>query len=181
MSLIEWSWLFLVIYIVGMLGFGWVASRRIANADDFATARSSYGPYFLALAFAATTASGATFLGSPGLGYEFGMASVWARLGLPKWKDNDGAANSSGHNRPQVGITVPFGDSPVSVSATLGQDNKRRNCDDYNWYHLSVDASVQGFGLSAFYSGRGDRDLRCSDNEPNPGDEIFGMSISRGF
>ena len=83
MSLVEWSWLFLVIYIVGMLGFGWVASRRIGNADDFATARSSYGPYFLALAFAATTASGATFLGSPGLGYEFGMASVWGKFLYP--------------------------------------------------------------------------------------------------
>ena len=83
MSLIEWSWLFLVIYIIGMLCFGWVASRRIANADDFATARSSYGPYFLALAFAATTASGATFLGSPGLGYEFGMASVWGKFLYP--------------------------------------------------------------------------------------------------
>ena len=83
MSLVEWSWLFLVIYIAGMLGFGWVASRRIGNADDFATARSSYGPYFLALAFAATTASGATFLGSPGLGYEFGMASVWSKFLYP--------------------------------------------------------------------------------------------------
>ncbi len=83
MSLVEWSWLFLVIYIAGMLGFGWIASRRIANADDFATARSSYGPYFLALAFAATTASGATFLGSPGLGYEFGMASVWGKFLYP--------------------------------------------------------------------------------------------------
>ena len=83
MSLVDWSWLFLVIYVAGMLGFGWVASRRIANADDFATARSSYGPYFLALAFAATTASGATFLGSPGLGYEFGMASVWGKFLYP--------------------------------------------------------------------------------------------------
>ena len=60
-----------------------MASRRVANADDFATARSSYGPYFLALAFAATTASGATFLGSPGLGYEFGMASVWGKFLYP--------------------------------------------------------------------------------------------------
>ena len=83
MNLVEWSWLFLVLYIVGMLCFGWVASRRIANADDFATARSSYGPYFLALAFAATTASGATFLGSPGLGYEYGMASVWGKFLYP--------------------------------------------------------------------------------------------------
>ncbi len=83
MSLFAWSWLFLILYITGMLAFGWIASRRIKNADDFATARSSYGPYFLALAFAATTASGATFLGSPGLGYQFGMASVWGKFLYP--------------------------------------------------------------------------------------------------
>ena len=115
------------------------------------------------------------------LSADLGMASAWARLGLPKWSNNDGAANTSGHNRPQVGITVPFGDSPVSVSATFGQDNKRKNCDDYDWYHLSVDTSIQGFGLSAFYSGRGDRDPRCSDGDVKAGDEIAGISISRGF
>ena len=72
MSLVAWSWLFLVIYIGAMLSFGWIASKRVKNAADFATARNSYGPIFLALAFAASTASGATFLGSPGLGYLYG-------------------------------------------------------------------------------------------------------------
>ena len=115
------------------------------------------------------------------LSADLGVASAWARLGLPKWSNNEGATNTSGHNRPQVGITVPFGDSPVSVSATLGQDNKRKSCDDYNWYHLSVDTSVQGIGLSAFYSGRGDRDPRCRDGSVTEGDEFFGISISRGF
>ncbi|MEE2777841.1 MAG: sodium:solute symporter family protein [Acidobacteriota bacterium] len=83
MGLIGWSWLFLVFYIVGMLVFGWVASRRIKDADDFATARNSYGPYFLALAFAASTASGATFLGSPGLGYTYGTATIWGKFLYP--------------------------------------------------------------------------------------------------
>ncbi len=118
------------------------------------------------------------------LSADLGVASAWARLGLPKWVDNDDPnyQNSSGHNRPQIGITVPFGDSPVSVSATFGQDNKRRNCDDYDWYHFSVDTSIQGFGLSAFYSGRGDRDPKCGGTETsNPADEIAGISISRGF
>ena len=77
MSLITWSWIFLVIYIVGMVGFGVIASRRIQGADDFATARNSYGPIFLALAFSATTASGATFLGFPGMTYEAGLAGLW--------------------------------------------------------------------------------------------------------
>ncbi len=117
------------------------------------------------------------------LSADLGMASAWARLGLPKWVDNDDPnyENSSGHNRPQIGITVPFGDSPVSVSATFGQDNKRRNCDDYDWYHFSVDTSIQGFGLSAFYSGRGDRDPKCDGTPSSPADEIAGISISRGF
>lgn len=115
------------------------------------------------------------------LSADLGIASAWARLGLPKWGDNDGATNTSGHNRPQVGFTVPLGDTPISVSATFGQDNKRRNCDDYDWYHFSVDTSVQGFGLSAFYSGRGDRDPRCSNGSVKAGDEIAGISISRGF
>lgn len=114
------------------------------------------------------------------LSADLGMASVWARLGLPKWGDNENAINTSGHNRPQVGITVPFGDTPFSASATFGQDNKRRGGDDYDWYHLSLDTSFQGFGLSAFYSGRGDRDPN-TDGVVKPGDEIAGISISRGF
>ena len=83
MSLIAWSWLFLVLYICGMLALGVVGQRRIKHADDFATARGSYGPLFLALAFAATTASGATFLGGPGLAYEWGIASVWSKFLYP--------------------------------------------------------------------------------------------------
>ena len=83
MSLIAWSWLFLVIYIGGMLALGVVGQRRIKHADDFATARGSYGPVFLALAFAATTASGATFLGGPGLAYEWGLPSVWGNFLYP--------------------------------------------------------------------------------------------------
>ena len=80
MSLVVWSWVFLVLYIGGMVAFGVIASRKIQGADDFATARRSYGPVFLALAFSATTASGATFLGFPGLTYEAGLAGLWGLL-----------------------------------------------------------------------------------------------------
>ena len=83
MSLAAWSWTFLCLYIGVMLVLGWIGSRRIKNADDFATARGSYGPVFLALAFAASTASGATFLGSPGLGYSYGVASIWGKFLYP--------------------------------------------------------------------------------------------------
>ena len=47
MSLIAWSWIFLLIYIAVMLTLGVVAKSKVQHADDFATARGSYGPYFL--------------------------------------------------------------------------------------------------------------------------------------
>ena len=83
MSLEAWSWLFLVIYIGFMVGIGLLAQRRVKHTDDFATARGSYGALFLALAFAASTASGATFLGSPALGYEWGLAAQWGNFLYP--------------------------------------------------------------------------------------------------
>ena len=83
MSLITWSWIFLVFYISFMIGIGLFAQRKIKHADDFATARGAYGPFFLALAFAASTASGATFLGTPALSYEWGLAANWGNFLYP--------------------------------------------------------------------------------------------------
>jgi len=83
MNLYTWSWLFLAGYVALMMVFGLVGKSRIKHADDFATARHSYGPVFLALAFSATTASGATFLGIPGLAYQAGLSSLWLLIGYP--------------------------------------------------------------------------------------------------
>lgn len=83
MSLTAWSWTFLVGYVGLMVGIGVYAQRRIKHADDFATARGAYGPVFLALAFAASTASGATFLGSPAMSYEWGLSTVWMHFLYP--------------------------------------------------------------------------------------------------
>ncbi len=83
MTLITWSWLFLILYVGAMLAIGFLGQRRVQHADDFATARGSYGPVFLAFAFAATTASGATFLGGPGLAYSYGFATVWGNFLYP--------------------------------------------------------------------------------------------------
>ena len=77
MDLHSWSWLFLVLYIALMAVFGVIGSRRVSGADDFAVARQAYGPFVLALAFASTAASGATFLGLPGLTYSYGMSTIW--------------------------------------------------------------------------------------------------------
>ena len=54
MTLTRWVWLFLILYILLMLGLGLLARTRVKSADDYATARGSYGPLVLALAFAAT-------------------------------------------------------------------------------------------------------------------------------
>jgi Na+/proline symporter len=56
---------------------------RTKNADDFAVARSSYGPWVLGLAVVATTASGSTFLGIPGLAYSVGFSSLWYPIVYP--------------------------------------------------------------------------------------------------
>ena len=73
MGLIGWSWVFLAFYVGLMIAFGIIGHRKVSNADEFATARGGYGPIFLAFAFAATTASGATFVGFPGIVYNAGL------------------------------------------------------------------------------------------------------------
>ena len=76
-NLLIWSWGFLLLYITAMLLFGYLGQKRVANADDFATARGGYGPIFLAFAYSATTASGATFIGIPGIAYDTGLPTLW--------------------------------------------------------------------------------------------------------
>ena len=83
MSLQAYSWTFMVMYIGVMIWFGILGQRKVKSADDFATARSSYGPWFLALAFTSTVASGATFLGIPGLAYTFGLSAMWIMFCYP--------------------------------------------------------------------------------------------------
>ncbi len=82
-ELLVWSWGFLLVYIGGMLLFGYLGQRRVTTADDFATARGGYGPLFLAFAFSATTASGATFIGIPGIAYTTGLSAIWVLFLYP--------------------------------------------------------------------------------------------------
>ncbi|MFL2769879.1 MAG: sodium:solute symporter [Rhodospirillaceae bacterium] len=83
MSLQAYCWIFMFLYIGVMIWFGILGQRKVTNADDFATARGSYGPWFLALAFTSTVASGATFLGIPGLAYTFGLSAMWIMFCYP--------------------------------------------------------------------------------------------------
>ncbi|MDQ0338135.1 SSS family transporter [Caldalkalibacillus uzonensis] len=82
-SVAIWSWVLMVLFIGLMIYFGYFGMRRTRNADDFATARSSYGPIVLGLAVVATTASGSTFMGMPGQAYSLGFASLWYPILYP--------------------------------------------------------------------------------------------------
>ena len=82
-SLQFWSYLLLGVYVLAMIAVGLYARTRIKNADDFATARGSYSPLFLAFAFAATVASGATFVGFPGIAYSAGISAIWSIILYP--------------------------------------------------------------------------------------------------
>lgn len=78
-----WSWFFLGVYLCAMIGFGIMGMKRVTNSDDFATARGSYGPLFLAFAVVATTASGGTFIGLPALAYKAGFSALWYAFVYP--------------------------------------------------------------------------------------------------
>jgi len=78
-----WSWSFLFIYVGAMIGFGYLGMRHVKTSDDFSTARGEYGMWYLAFAMTATTASGATFLGIPGLGYIYGFSALGYGLVYP--------------------------------------------------------------------------------------------------
>ncbi len=82
-SVAVWSWIFLIASIGLFVALGYVGMTRTKNADDFAVARSSYGPWVLGLAVVATTASGSTFLGIPGLAYSVGFSSLWYPIVYP--------------------------------------------------------------------------------------------------
>ena len=82
-SLQVWAWMFLFLYVGAMIGFGYLGMRQVQSSDDFSTARGGYGMWFLAFAMTATTASGATFLGIPGLGYKFGLPALGYALVYP--------------------------------------------------------------------------------------------------
>ncbi|MFZ4450898.1 sodium:solute symporter family protein [Salibacterium aidingense] len=82
-TIVMYSWIFMGLFIAFMLFMGWVGMRKTNTSDDFATARSSYGPLVVALVIAAGISSGSTFMGMPGLAYDIGTPSLWYPLLYP--------------------------------------------------------------------------------------------------
>src|SRR5699024_11238643 len=73
----------MAVFILMMFGLGYVGMKKTKSADDFATARSSYGPITIALVISAGISSGSTFMGMPGLAYDIGAPSLWYPLLYP--------------------------------------------------------------------------------------------------
>lgn len=82
-AVVFYSWIFIVVFIFLMLYLGWVGMKKTKSSDDFATARSSYGPLTIALVISAGISSGSTFMGMPGLAYSIGTPSLWYPLLYP--------------------------------------------------------------------------------------------------
>ncbi|CAM3849295.1 sodium:solute symporter family protein [Alkalicoccus chagannorensis] len=82
-TIVIYSWIFMGLFILLMFTMGWIGMRRTNTSDDFATARSSYGPFVIALVIAAGISSGSTFMGMPGLAYSIGTPSLWYPLLYP--------------------------------------------------------------------------------------------------
>lgn len=82
-TVVTWGWGFLAAYIVMMLGLGYLGYKRTDTQDDYATARGGFGFLALALAYAATIASGSTFMGIPGLAYGVGFKAGYYAMVYP--------------------------------------------------------------------------------------------------
>lgn len=82
-SVVAWAWGFLAAYVLLMVGLGYVGFRRTGSQDDYATARGGFGFLVLSLAYAATVASGSTFMGMPGLAYGLGFKAGYYAVLYP--------------------------------------------------------------------------------------------------
>lgn len=78
-----WGWAFLAVYVILITGLGYVGFQRTGSQDDYATARGGYGFLVLALAYAATVASGSTFMGIPGMAYGMGFKAGYYAMIYP--------------------------------------------------------------------------------------------------
>ena len=66
-----------VIYLVGMIAFGFWGKRRATTQSDFLVAGRRLGPMLYSGTMAAIVLGGASTIGGVGLGYEYGISGMW--------------------------------------------------------------------------------------------------------
>ena len=70
------------LYILAMLGIGFVAWRRTRSLDDYILGGRSLGSFVTALSAGASDMSGWLLLGLPGALYLTGVSEAWIAIGL---------------------------------------------------------------------------------------------------
>jgi SSS family solute:Na+ symporter len=66
-----------LIYLVGMIAFGFWGKRRATTQSDFLVAGRRLGPMLYSGTMAAIVLGGASTIGGVGLGYEYGISGMW--------------------------------------------------------------------------------------------------------
>ncbi len=72
-----------ILYFVGLVGIGALASKKIKNSEDFLVAGRNLGFWTFTLLVVASICSGMTILGVAGLGYATGWPSIWEQIFVP--------------------------------------------------------------------------------------------------
>lgn len=71
----------LVLFLVFLVIVGYVSSKKTKSTADFALAGRNMGPLIVAATIIATYGSASSFLGNPGLAYEYGWPMAWIWVG----------------------------------------------------------------------------------------------------
>lgn len=73
-----------IIYLLGMLAFGWWGKTRTHSNSDFLVAGRRLGPVLYTGTMSALVLGGASTVGGVGLGYKFGLSGAWlvAAIGI---------------------------------------------------------------------------------------------------
>lgn len=77
------STIIVILYFIGLIGIGALASKKIKNSTDFLVAGRNLGFWTFTLLIVASICSGMTILGVAGLGYATGWPSIWEQIFVP--------------------------------------------------------------------------------------------------
>ena len=66
-----------VVYLAGMIAFGFWGKRRATTQSDFLVAGRRLGPLLYSGTMAAIVLGGASTIGGVGLGYQYGLSGMW--------------------------------------------------------------------------------------------------------
>jgi SSS family solute:Na+ symporter len=71
-----------ILYIVSMIGFGFVGKAKATTESDFLVAGRRLGPALYGGTMAAIVLGGASTIGGVGLGYEYGLSGMWLVMSI---------------------------------------------------------------------------------------------------